>query len=129
MVGRNSEFAHAASYNVAQNPAAEGYNPMFICGPPGMGKTHLLHAVGNQIRVSFPQLRITYISAERFLNECVSSIRRHEMDKFRQKYRENSDILLVDDVQYIGRGEATQEEFFHTINTFIEKKKTNCCCL
>ena len=66
VVGRNSEFAHAASYNVAQNPAAEGYNPMFICGPPGMGKTHLLHAVGNQIRVSFPQLRITYISAERF---------------------------------------------------------------
>ncbi len=123
VVGKNSEFAHAASYNVAQNPAAEGYNPLFICGPPGMGKTHLLHAVGNQIRQSFPQLRITYLSAEKFLNECVSSIRRQEMDKFRQRYRENSDILLVDDVQYIGRGEATQEEFFHMINSFIERKK------
>lgn len=123
VVGRNTEFAHAASYNVAQNPGAEGYNPLLICGPVGMGKTHLLHAVGNQIRQSFPQLRITYISAERFLNECVSHLRHYQMDKFRQKYRENSDILLVDDVQYIGRGEAVQEEFFHMINAFIEKRK------
>jgi len=123
VVGRNTEFAHAASYNVAQNPGAEGYNPLFICGPVGMGKTHLLQAVGNQIRVAFNQIRINYMSAERFLNECVSAIRRQEMDKFRQKYRENSDILLVDDVQYIGRGEATQEEFFHMINSFLERKK------
>ncbi len=123
VVGRNTEFAHAASFNVAQNPGSEGYNPLFICGPVGMGKTHLLHAVGNQIKQSFPHLRINYISAERFLNECVSAIRRQEMDKFRLKYRENSDIFLVDDVQYIGRGEAVQEEFFHTINAFIERKK------
>lgn len=123
VVGRNTEFAHAASYNVAQNPGADGYNPLFICGPVGMGKTHLLHAVGNQIRYSFPDLRITYVSAERFLNECVSSIRRQEMDKFRQKFRENSDILLVDDVQMIGKTEAVQEEFFHTINTFIDRRK------
>jgi len=123
VVGKNTEFAHAASFNVSQNPGSEGYNPLFICGPVGMGKTHLLHSVGNHIHTMFPNLRITYISAERFLNECVSAIRRQEMDKFRQKYRENSDILLVDDVQYIGRGEAVQEEFFHTINTFIERKK------
>ncbi len=123
VVGRNTEFAHAASYNVAQNPGAEGYNPLLICGPVGMGKTHLLHAVGNQIRQSFPHLRINYISAERFLNECVSHLRHQQMDKFRQKYRETSDILLVDDVQYIGRGEAVQEEFFHMINAFIEKRK------
>jgi chromosomal replication initiator protein len=123
VVGRNTEFAHAASYNVAQNPGADGYNPLFICGPVGMGKTHLLHAVGNQIRYSFPDLRITYVSAERFLNECVSGIRRHEMDKFRTKFRDNSDILLVDDVQMIGKTEAVQEEFFHTINTFIERRK------
>jgi chromosomal replication initiator protein len=123
VVGRNTEFAHAASYNVAQNPGAEGYNPLLICGPVGMGKTHLLHAVGNQIRQSFPHLRITYIGAERFLNECVSHLRHQQMDKFRQKYRESSDILLVDDVQYIGRGEAVQEEFFHMINAFIEKRK------
>lgn len=123
VVGKNSEFAHAATYNVTQNPGADDYNPLFIYGPSGMGKTHLLNAAGNQIRNNYPELRITYISAERFLNECVSAIRRQEMDKFRQKYRENSDILVVDDVQYIGRGEAVQEEFFHTINTFIEKKK------
>jgi len=122
VVGRNTEFAHAASYNVARNPG-QGYNPLFICGPVGMGKTHLLHAVGHQILEAFPHLRINYFSAERFLNECISAIRRQEMDKFRQKYRENCDILLVDDVQYIGRGEATQEEFFHMINAFIEKRK------
>lgn len=123
VVGRNTEFAHAASYNVAQNPGAQGYNPLFICGPVGMGKTHLLHAVGNQIRINQPQLKINYFSAERFLNECVSSIRRQEMDKFRQKYRDNCDILLVDDVQMIGKTEAVQQEFFHTINAFIERKK------
>lgn len=69
VVGRNAEFAHAASYNVAQNPGTRDYNPLFICGPVGMGKTHLINAVGNQIRQSFPHLRITYVSAERFLNE------------------------------------------------------------
>ncbi|MBC7742750.1 MAG: chromosomal replication initiator protein DnaA [Bdellovibrionaceae bacterium] len=123
VVGKNSEFAHAATYNVSQNPGADDYNPLFIYGPSGMGKTHLLNAAANQIKQNYPHLRITYISAERFLNECVSAIRRHEMDKFRQKYRENSDIIVVDDVQYIGRGEAVQEEFFHTINTFIEKTR------
>lgn len=123
VVGRNTEFAHAATYNVAQNPGAEGYNPLFICGPVGMGKTHLTHAVGNQIRKAQPHLRICYLSAERFLNECVSAIRRQEMDKFRTKYRDSFDILLVDDVQMMGKTEAVQEEFFHTINSFIERKK------
>lgn len=123
VVGKNSEFAHAATYNVTQNPGADDYNPLLIYGPSGMGKTHLLNAAANQIRVNYPHLRIVYISAERFLNECVSAIRRQEMDKFRQKYRETTDIFVVDDVQYIGRGEAVQEEFFHTINTFIERKR------
>lgn len=123
VVGKNSEFAHAACYNVARNPGADDYNPLYIYGPVGMGKTHLLHAAGNYIRENYPQLRITYISAERFMNECISAIRRHEMDKFRQKYRENSDILLVDDVQFIARGEAVQEEFFHTVNSFIDTRK------
>lgn len=123
VVGKNSEFAHAACYNVARNPGADDYNPLYIYGPVGMGKTHLLHAAGNHIRDQYHQLRITYISAERFMNECISAIRRHEMDKFRQKYRENSDILLVDDVQFIARGEAVQEEFFHTINSFIDSRK------
>lgn len=123
VVGKNSEFAHAACYNVARKPGADDYNPLYIFGPVGMGKTHLLNAAGNHIREQFPHLRITYISAERFLNECVAALRHYQMDKFRQKYRENSDILLVDDVQYIGRGEAVQEEFFHTINNFIDRKK------
>ncbi|WP_413292112.1 chromosomal replication initiator protein DnaA [Bdellovibrio sp. HCB185ZH] len=123
VVGKNSEFAHAACFNVARNPGADDYNPLYIYGPVGMGKTHLLHAAGNHIREQFPQLRITYLSAERFMNECISAIRRHEMDKFRQKYRENSDILLVDDVQFIARGEAVQEEFFHTVNSFIDTRK------
>ena len=123
VVGKNSDFAHAACYNVARNPGADDYNPLYIYGPVGMGKTHLLHAAGNHIREQFHNLRITYISAERFMNECISAIRRHEMDKFRQKYRENSDILLVDDVQFIARGEAVQEEFFHTVNSFIDNRK------
>ncbi|MCC2679713.1 MAG: chromosomal replication initiator protein dnaA [Pseudobdellovibrio sp.] len=123
VVGKNSEFAHAATYNVAQNPGANDYNPLLIYGPSGMGKTHLLHAAGNEIRRKYSHSRIIYISAERFLNECVQAMRRQEMDKFRQKYRENADVIVVDDVQYIGRGEATQEEFFHMINAFIEKKK------
>lgn len=122
VVGKNSEFAHAASFNVAQNPG-QGYNPLFMCGPVGMGKTHLLHAVGHQLLHANPNLRINYFSAERFLNEFTAAIRRQEMEKFRQKYRENCDVLLVDDVQYIGKGEATQDEFFHMLNTFIEKRK------
>lgn len=123
VVGRNTEFAHAACFNVAQNPGAEGYNPLLICGPVGMGKTHLLHAVGNHIRQNFPHLKISYISAEKFLNECISGIRRGEMEKFRTKYRETPDVLLVDDVQYIGKTDAVQSEFFHTINAFLERKK------
>lgn len=120
VVGRNNEFAHAASYNIAKNPGADNYNPLFICGPTGMGKTHLLNAVGNHIRDNFPHLKISYLSAEKFLNECISSIRRNEMDKFRKKYRHNCDVLLIDDVQILGRGQAVQEEFFFTMNEFFE---------
>jgi chromosomal replication initiator protein len=123
VVGKNSEFAHAACFNVAQNPGGDDYNPLFIYGPVGMGKTHLLHASGNHIKEHFPHLKIIYISAERFMNECISAMRHSKMEAFRQKYRENHDILLVDDVQYIAKGEAVQDEFFHTINTFIERKK------
>ncbi len=121
VVGRNNEFAHAACFNIAEHPGTENYNPLFICGPTGMGKTHLLNAVGNHIKKTHSNLRICYVSAERFLNECISSIRRNEMDKFRQRYRERCDILLMDDIQILGRGEAVQEEFFHTLNDFFEK--------
>ncbi len=121
VVGRNNEFAHAACFNIAENPGMENYNPLFICGPTGMGKTHLLNAVGNHIRSKNQELRICYVSAERFLNECISSIRRNEMDKFRLRYRVNCDVLLMDDIQILGRGEAVQEEFFHTLNHFFDK--------
>lgn len=121
VVGRNNEFAHAASFSISENPGKENYNPLFICGPTGMGKTHLLNAVGNHIRLNFPHLRILYVSAERFLNECISSIRRSEMDRFRLRYRDKCDVLLMDDIQVLGRGEAVQEEFFHTLNDFFEK--------
>ena len=121
VVGRYNEFAHAACFRIAENPGTEGYNPLFICGPTGMGKTHLLNAVGNHIRSKNPHLRICYLSAERFLNECISSIRRGEMEKFRLRYRERCDVLLMDDIYFLGRGEAVQEEFFHTLNDFFEK--------
>ena len=121
VVGRYNEFAHAACFNIAENPGTEGYNPLFICGPTGMGKTHLLNAVGNHIRQKHGHLRICYLSAERFLNECISSIRRNEMEKFRLRYRERCDVLLMDDIYFLGRGEAVQEEFFHTLNDFFEK--------
>jgi len=123
VVGRNSEFAHAASFNVARNPGSDDYNPLYIYGPSGMGKTHLLHAAGNFIREHCPHLKITYIPAERFLNECVHSIRHQQMDKFRQKYRDTPDVLLIDDVQSLAKGEAVQEEFFHTINSFLDRRK------
>lgn len=123
VVGRNNEFAHAACFSVAENPGGRTNNPLFICGPTGMGKTHLLNAVGNHIRQKFPHLRINYVSAEKFLNECISSIRRSVMEEFRRRYRDNCDMLLMDDIQILGRGEAVQEEFFHTLNNFFEKSK------
>jgi chromosomal replication initiator protein len=122
VVGRNNEFAHAACFSVAEQPGS-GVNPLFICGPTGMGKTHLLNAVGNYIREKTPHVRICYLSAERFLHECISGIRRNTMDKFRLRYRERCDILLIDDVQILGRGEAVQDEFFHTLNDFFETKR------
>ena len=123
VVGTTNEFAHAASFRIAEKPGADSYNPLFIYGPTGMGKTHLLHAVGNHICHNHPHLRINYLSAERFINECISNIRRGEMDKFRLKYREKSDLLLMDDIQVLNRGEAVQEEFFHTLNDFFDKKQ------
>ncbi len=121
VVGRNNEFAHAACYSIAQSPGTESYNPLFICGPTGMGKTHLLNAVGNFIREAQPHSRICYVSADRFFNDYISGIRRKEMEKFRLRYREHCDVLLMDDIQILGRGDGVQEEFFNTLNDFFEK--------
>lgn len=123
VVGRNNEFAHAACHSVAENPATRTYNPLFIYGPTGMGKTHLLNAVGNHILTNNPSIRIRYVSGERFFNECISSIQRKEMHKFRKKYRDDSDMLLLDDIQIFGKGEAVQDEFFHTLNEYLESKR------
>lgn len=122
VVGKNNEFAHAATYNIAQNPGGN-YNPLFICGPVGMGKTHLLIAAGNLIKENNPGYRIVYVSIDRYINECVAALRHGQMDKFRQKYRDGLDVLLVDDIQGLRRGESVQEEFFNTINELFDKKK------
>ncbi len=121
VVGRNNEFAHAACHSVAENPGSGNYNPLFIYGPTGMGKTHLLNAVGNHIKDRYPDTSIMYCSAERFLNDCVSAIRHREMHKFRMRYREQCQVLLMDDIHVLGNGDAVQEEFFHTLNEFFEK--------
>lgn len=120
VVGRNNEFAHAACHNIAENPMGSDYNPLFICGPTGMGKTHLINAVANHILEKDPSKIITYVSAEKFLNDCVSCLRRAEMHKFRKKYRDRSDVLLMDDIQILGKGEVIQQEFFHTLNEYLE---------
>ncbi len=123
VVGRNNEFAHAACHSVAENPSTKNYNPLFICGPTGMGKTHLINAVGNHVFKNQTNYKICYVSAERFLNECITAIRKNEMHKFRSKYRDHSNMLLMDDIQILGRTEAVQEEFFHTLNEYLETNR------
>lgn len=121
IVGSSNKFAHAASIAVAQNPGG-AYNPLFIHGNSGLGKTHLLHAIKNDILQQTPEMKIVYVKGDDFTNEIVESLRRANTAEFRQKYR-NADVLLVDDVQFIGGKESTQEEFFHTFNALYESKK------
>lgn len=122
VVGAGNQFAHAACHSVSEKPG-KNVNPLFVCGPSGTGKTHLLNAVGNAVREKFPHIRICYVSGERFLNDVVSHIRHQQMDKFRKRYRENYDFLIVDDIHVISRADATQEEFFHTFNSFHDAGK------
>lgn len=121
IVGSSNKFAHAASLAVAANPAG-AYNPLFLYGNSGLGKTHLLYAIGNDIKKSNPDMKIIYVKGDDFANELIESIRQNTTVEFRHKYRQ-ADVLLVDDVQFIGGKEATQEEFFHTFNTLFEGKK------
>ena len=121
IVGSSNKFAHAASLAVAANPAG-AYNPLFLYGNSGLGKTHLLYAIGNDIKKASPDMNIIYVKGDDFANELIESIRQNTTMEFRQKYRK-ADVLLVDDVQFIGGKEATQEEFFHTFNTLFEGKK------
>jgi len=119
--GPSNQFAHASCANVSENPGLN-YNPLFIYGSTGLGKTHLLHAIGNQVLKNNPKAFVTYISSERFTNEMIYCLRFNKMWDFRRKYRE-CDVLLVDDIQFISGKKSTQEEFFHTFNSLYETKK------
>ncbi len=121
VVGKSNEFAHAAAKAVAANPS-ESYNPLFLYGGVGLGKTHLLHAIGHEILRSRPNLRVLYLAAEQFVNELINSIRFERMPEFRERYR-TIDVLLIDDIQFIANKERTQEEFFHTFNTLYTSQK------
>ena len=119
VVGSSNQFAHAAAVQVAANPG-RSYNPLFLYGGVGLGKTHLMHAMGHELRQRFPSWRIMYVSSERFTNEMVVSLRDNMMASFHQRFRD-VDALLVDDVQFLSGKERTQEEFFHTFNTLYER--------
>ena len=121
IVGSSNKFAHAAAISVANNPA-ENYNPLFIYGQSGLGKTHLLHAIGNVIHQNHPDFRIIYVKGEDFTNELVTAIQSGDVQDFRGKYR-MADLLLIDDIQFIAGKERTQEEFFHTFNALYESGK------
>ena len=121
VVGSSNQFAHAASLAVANQPG-NAYNPLFIYGGVGLGKTHLLHAIAAQISQKAPNLILEYLSAETFINDLINSIRYEKMPAFQKKYR-SIDVLLVDDVQFMASQERTQEEFFHTFNALYDSQK------
>ncbi len=121
IVGSANRLAHAASLSVAERPG-HAYNPLFLYGGVGLGKTHLMHAIGNQIIAKFPRKKVVYATSEKFTNEFITSIQQGKIDEFRARYR-RIDILLIDDIQFIADKERTQEEFFHTFNAIHEDGK------
>ena len=121
VIGSGNQFAHAACQAVAERPS-KAYNPLFLYGGVGMGKTHLMQAIGHEIKKRLPQAAICYVSIEKFTNEMINSLRYDKMTSFRDKFR-NVDVLLVDDIQFLAQKERTQEEFFHTFNALHESMK------
>jgi chromosomal replication initiator protein len=121
IVGSANRLAHAAALSVAERPG-HAYNPLFLYGGVGLGKTHLMHALGNAVATKFPRKRILYATSEKFTNDFINSIREQKMEDFRSRYR-RIDVLLIDDIQFIAERERTQEEFFHTFNAVHEAGK------
>ncbi|MCX5678916.1 MAG: chromosomal replication initiator protein DnaA [Candidatus Omnitrophica bacterium] len=121
VIGSSNRFAHAAAMAVSDSPA-KAYNPLFIYGGTGLGKTHLMHAIGDRVLAKSPKTKVLYISSEDFTNQMISAIQNRSMIKFREKYR-SVDILLIDDVHFIAGKDSTQEEFFHTFNTLYDAHK------
>ncbi|HCA40696.1 MAG TPA: chromosomal replication initiator protein DnaA, partial [Aminobacterium sp.] len=126
VVGKSNRLAHAASLAVAETPG-EAYNPLFIWGGVGLGKTHLMHAIGHYVLNKNSSLKVTYVSSEKFINEFIQSIKNNRTQEFKSKYR-NVDILLIDDIQFLGNKGSSQEEFFHTFNQLHVSKKQIVIC-
>ncbi len=122
VVGSSNRFAHAACVAVAEKQAGRNFNPLFLYGGSGLGKTHLMHAIGNYVKDKFPAKKILYVQCEQFVNEFIFAIKENKYDDFRNKYR-NTDMLLIDDIQFIEGKEQMQIEFFHTFNTLYESGK------
>lgn len=122
VVGASNQFAFASAVAVAEQPAKQ-YNPLFLYSSPGLGKTHLLYAIGNHLLSKFPESRVAYLSAENFVNELIDSLQHRSMPEFRAKYRDSFDMILIDDIQFIAGKTTSEEEFFHTFNALYSSKR------